>query len=99
MCKNKDNSSSGKVRALFIAVVLSVAACGNDNTMSPCHVLFSGSVAKTFTVTAAMHLYEQGLLDLDEPIAPHLPLGSTKYLVQTRPRKSITRESCGWLHY
>lgn len=41
--------------------------------MSPCHVLFSGSVAKMYTVTAAMVLYEQGKLDLDAPIAPYLP--------------------------
>ena len=41
--------------------------------MSPCHVLFSGSVAKLYTVTAAMVLYEQGKLDLDAPIAPYLP--------------------------
>ena len=42
-------------------------------SMSPCHVLFSGSVAKVYTVTAAMILYEQGVLDLDAPIAPYLP--------------------------
>ncbi len=42
--------------------------------MSPCHVLFSGSVAKVYTVTAAMVLYEQGKLDLDAPIAPYLPI-------------------------
>ena len=41
--------------------------------MGTCNVLFSGSVAKLYTVTAAMVLYEQGKLDLDAPIAPYLP--------------------------
>ena len=33
-----------------------------------CNVFFSGSVAKMYTVTAAMILYEQGKLDLDAKI-------------------------------
>jgi len=37
-----------------------------------CHTYFSGSVAKMYTVTAAMRLYEQGLLDLDAPISQYL---------------------------
>ena len=50
-----------------------LADIGQGLAMSPCHVLFSGSVAKVYTVTAAMVLYEQGKLDLDAPIAPYLP--------------------------
>ena len=34
---------------------------------------FREGVAKMYTVTAAMILYEQGKLDLDAPIAPYLP--------------------------
>jgi len=45
----------------------------NQTDMHPCHVLFSGSVAKTYTVTTAMKLYESGGLDLDAVIAPLLP--------------------------
>ncbi|MEZ5660168.1 MAG: serine hydrolase domain-containing protein [Burkholderiaceae bacterium] len=41
--------------------------------MHPCHAFLSGSVAKFYTVVAALQLVEQGLLGLDEPIAPHLP--------------------------
>ncbi|MEZ5650876.1 MAG: serine hydrolase domain-containing protein [Burkholderiaceae bacterium] len=41
--------------------------------MHPCHAFLSGSVAKLYTVVAALQLVEQGVLDLDEPVAPHLP--------------------------
>ncbi len=37
------------------------------------HLFRTGSVAKIFTWTALMQLYEKGLLDLDDDIARHLP--------------------------
>lgn len=45
----------------------------NQVAMNTCNVLFSGSVAKMYTVTAAMVLYEQGKLDLDAKISDFLP--------------------------
>ena len=52
--------------------------------MSPCHAFFSGSVAKTYTVAAAMSLVDRGILDLDAPIADHL----SPDLVQGLPNAS-----------
>lgn len=49
------------------------ATIENQRDMQTCNVLFSGSVAKTYTVTAAMKLYEMGLYDLDDPISDYLP--------------------------
>lgn len=37
-----------------------------------CHVLYSGSVAKMYTVTAALSLYEAGMLNLDDKISQFL---------------------------
>lgn len=37
-----------------------------------CDVMYSGSVAKLYTVTAAMKLYEEGILDLDAPVRDYL---------------------------
>ena len=41
--------------------------------MNTCHVLYSGSVAKVYTVTAALRLYEEGHLNLDAQIDDYLP--------------------------
>lgn len=45
----------------------------NRIAMSTCNTLFSGSVAKLYTVTAGMILYEQGKLELDAKISKFLP--------------------------
>ncbi|MET2986190.1 serine hydrolase domain-containing protein [Aureibaculum conchae] len=45
----------------------------NRVAMNTCNTLFSGSVAKLYTVTAGMILYEQGKLDLDAKISNFLP--------------------------
>ena len=50
-----------------------------------CNVFFSGSVAKMYTVTAAMTLYEQGLLDLDAKIENFLP----KEVVENLPNAKL----------
>ena len=42
--------------------------------MATCNAFFSGSVAKMYTVTAAMLLHEAGMLPLDAPISDYLPL-------------------------
>lgn len=44
----------------------------NRVAMNTCNTFFSGSVAKMYTVTAAMILYEQGKLDLDANISDYL---------------------------
>ena len=49
--------------------------------MAPCNSFFSGSVAKVYTVTAAMTLVEEGLLGLDDKISDYLP----DVLVQNLP--------------
>ena len=55
-----------------------IGAAGKANVkkkqdLKTCNVFFSGSVAKMYTVTAAMILYEQGRLDLDAKIGQFLP--------------------------
>lgn len=45
-----------------------------DNTpMQTCQVQHAYSVSKTFTAVAVLRLVEKGLLELDDPIAQHLP--------------------------
>lgn len=50
------------------------ADLGSGIPVQTCHAFFSGSIAKTYTATVAMQLVESGLLSLDDPIAPHLPI-------------------------
>jgi len=76
--------------AVFTADGLWVGASGfADRTrairMSPCHAFFSGSVAKTYTATAAMRLVEDGILGLDDPIRDYLP----SELVQKLPNAQL----------
>lgn len=40
--------------------------------MQPCHLQFGQSVAKTYMATAILILYEQGKLNLDDPISRYL---------------------------
>ncbi|GAA2590998.1 serine hydrolase domain-containing protein [Dactylosporangium fulvum] len=64
------------------------------------HTLFPiGSISKTFTATAAMSLVEQGLLDLDLPVARYLP---TLRLSEHGERASVVvrdlfTHTAGWL--
>jgi len=37
------------------------------------HLFLLASISKTITATALLHLYDQGLFDLDDPINDHLP--------------------------
>jgi len=52
----------------------------NKTAMNTCHLLHSGSVAKMYTATAAMVLYEQGLLNLDGKISNYLSAKITNSL-------------------
>lgn len=42
-------------------------------TMEPCHLINSGSIAKTYTATLIMRLYEENKLDINDPIKDYLP--------------------------
>ncbi len=44
----------------------------NEMPMATCNVLFSGSVAKMYTVASALFLNERGVFRLRDPIAPYL---------------------------
>jgi len=41
--------------------------------MTPETVYHSGSLGKTYTATAIMHLVDRGVIELDDPISEHLP--------------------------
>lgn len=41
--------------------------------MQPCHLINSGSIAKTYTATLIMRLYEQKKLDINDPVSKYLP--------------------------
>lgn len=49
-----------------------VADIPNDIAMQGCSLHKVGSITKTFTATLILKLYEQGELDLDDPISNHL---------------------------
>lgn len=42
-------------------------------SMQPCHLINSGSIAKTYTATLIMRLYEEGQLDINDSIRNFLP--------------------------
>jgi D-alanyl-D-alanine carboxypeptidase len=55
-----------------------VGAAGYANleegvAMTPCHVHHFASIAKTFTAALILDLYEEGRIELDDPITAHLP--------------------------
>lgn len=52
----------------------------NNIPLESCHLMYSGSVAKLYTVTLALRLYEEGLLDLDAPISKYLSMELTDNL-------------------
>lgn len=49
-----------------------VADIPNDIAMQACSLQKAGSITKTFTATLILKLYEQGELDLDDPISMYL---------------------------
>lgn len=49
-----------------------VADIPNDITMKPCNLQKAGSITKTFTAVLILKLYEEGSLDLDDPISMYL---------------------------
>ncbi|MFC2079920.1 serine hydrolase domain-containing protein [Bacteroidota bacterium] len=50
-----------------------VASIEDQVAMNPCHIHHSSSMIKPYTATMIMRLYEDGLLDLDDPIRNYLP--------------------------
>lgn len=50
-----------------------MASVEADQPMTPWHVLHSASVVKLYVTAQTMLLVEEGRLDLDEPMAEHLP--------------------------
>jgi D-alanyl-D-alanine carboxypeptidase len=43
-----------------------------QTAMEPCHLLFLQSISKTYMAVAILRLYEQGKINLDEPITKYL---------------------------
>lgn len=55
-----------------------------QTALNTCNVMFSGSVAKTYTAVAALGLMENGMLALDDSIADYLPDSITNNLPNGR---------------
>ena len=49
------------------------ADVASERPMTPETVYHSGSLGKTYTATAIMHLVDRGVIGLDDPISDHLP--------------------------
>ena len=50
-----------------------LASIEDDIAMQPCHLHHSASMAKTYTATMIMCLYEDGKLGIDDPACDYLP--------------------------
>ena len=59
----------------------------NKVPMAPCNLLFSGSVAKMYTVVGALHLAERGVFRLRDPIASFLADDIVENLPNARKAK------------
>ena len=73
------------------------ADAGNKVLATPETVYWVGSISKLFTATAAMQLYEQGKIDIDQPLQTYLPEFSIKTRFSTAgpitPRNIMTHHS------
>ena len=82
------------IAAIMIPVAIPVtAAYGADKEMTPVQteikadtVSAVGSVSKIFCTTAALQLYERGLLDIDAPVTDYVP----EFTMQDERYKNIT---------
>lgn len=77
-----DATREGGNRGGFTAVVLDAAngtwagAAGTadgTNALEPDHMMYLGAVSQTFVAAQVLQLVEQGLVDLDTPVAAYLP--------------------------
>ena len=82
------------IAAIMIPAVMPVTAVyGTDKEMTPVQtekkadtVSAIGSVSKIFCTAAALQLYEQGLLDIDDPVTDYVP----EFTMQDERYKDIT---------
>ena len=82
------------IAAIMIPAVMPVTAVyGTDKEMTPVQtekkadtVSAIGSVSKIFCTTAALQLYERGLLDIDAPVTDYVP----EFTMQDERYKNIT---------
>lgn len=85
---------TAEIAAIMILVAMPVtAAYGADKETTPVQtevkadtVSAVGSISKIFCTTAALQLYEQGLLDIDAPVTDYVP----EFTMQDERYKDIT---------
>ncbi len=52
-------------------------------SMQSCYLQYPQSIAKTYMAVAVLQLYEQGKIDLDDPIAKYLPSSISDHLTES----------------
>ncbi|WP_085506681.1 serine hydrolase domain-containing protein [Thalassobacillus devorans] len=65
----------------------------NPAAMEKDTIFDMASISKVFTTTAAMQLYEEGLFDLDDPVADHIPEFAANGKEQVTIRQLMTHTS------
>lgn len=94
----EDGQFAGGVAGMLIGEEETVVAAGyrDGADKKPFEVLTlnrTASIVKSMTAIAALQLYEQGKLDLDEPIATHLPKYPRQYAEQITTRHLLQHSS------
>ncbi len=81
-----DNGVPGTSMAVYSeegwwSTSIGLASIEQKTPLQDCHLQYLQSVAKTYMAVAILKLYEQGKINLDEPMTKYLPAKYSKYIV------------------